>query len=319
MQLPSNKVAVLFVLVVLVVTLIIGGDIFFDKIKETFSPKTNNADIYLKRNTTDNSSVDTDGDGLIDWQESLYGSNPDLYDTDGDGTSDGDEIKEGRDPSVAGPNDALVTLNGLLKTDFEVEGYKPGTLTDDFSKEFFLNYLNLKQQGQIGTEISDKTIENLGNQVALEVNPKIMFSEQDLVLVDFNKENLGKYAEEVAIIYTDYLTQIDNIKNLPDEEYLNRVSELYSNLSNVLSQINIPAPVKNVHVELLNAIYNKSLSLKSFSDYESDPLKTFLSVKTIREADAKETDVLISLNDYFEDNDIIFTDNKIIRFWNFYE
>src|SRR3989338_4204864 len=40
--------------------------------------------------TTDNQ--DTDGDGLYDYEEILYGGNPEVKDTDGDGFSDLDEV-----------------------------------------------------------------------------------------------------------------------------------------------------------------------------------------------------------------------------------
>ncbi len=57
---------------------------------------------------------DSDNDGLPDWEEALYGTNPNNPDTDGDGTPDGEEIKEGRDPLKANtakvgqePNDKI--------------------------------------------------------------------------------------------------------------------------------------------------------------------------------------------------------------------
>lgn len=319
MQLPSNKVATLFILVVLIVVLIITGDIFSKKLNRNGAPEVIDADLVLRRNTVDNSSGDMDGDGLVDWQETLYGSDPRLADTDGDGTNDGDEVMEDRDPTIAGPDDQLVRIGSILNTDFEVEGYTPGTLTDDFSKELFLNYLNLKTQNNLNSDSVNQLAQNLGDQVAVEVNPEIVYSESDLKIVSSNREVLKKYGEEIAIIYIDYLTQINNKASLPDEEYLIEASNLYLNLANVLSAIEIPDTTKNVHVELLNAVYNKALTMKDFANSETDPLKTLLSVKTIREADAKETEVLISLNNYFKDNAIIFTDNNINRFWNFYE
>src|SRR3989338_10627373 len=36
--------------------------------------------------------LDTDSDGLLDWEESLCGTDPKNADTNGDGVSDGDEI-----------------------------------------------------------------------------------------------------------------------------------------------------------------------------------------------------------------------------------
>ena len=47
-------------------------------------------------------SIDTDGDGLFDYQEiNLYKTDPKNGDTDGDGMSDGSEVIRGRDPKKA--------------------------------------------------------------------------------------------------------------------------------------------------------------------------------------------------------------------------
>ena len=42
---------------------------------------------------------DADQDGLPDWQEALYGTDPLLYDTDGDFVGDGAEILNGTNPN----------------------------------------------------------------------------------------------------------------------------------------------------------------------------------------------------------------------------
>lgn len=44
------------------------------------------------------SAVDTDEDGLKDWEEVIYGTDPYNPDTDGDEISDGDEIAQGSNP-----------------------------------------------------------------------------------------------------------------------------------------------------------------------------------------------------------------------------
>lgn len=56
-------------------------------------------DSLEERRHTDPNNVDTDGDGLGDYQETnVYGTDPLKRDTDNDGMSDGDEIKRGRNP-----------------------------------------------------------------------------------------------------------------------------------------------------------------------------------------------------------------------------
>jgi len=51
------------------------------------------------------SAVDSDGDGLTDWQEAELGTNPYNPDTDGDGLSDGWEVEHGYDPLDANDYD----------------------------------------------------------------------------------------------------------------------------------------------------------------------------------------------------------------------
>ena len=58
-----------------------------------------------------NSAVDSDGDGLLDWEEAKLGTNPYNPDTDGDGLSDKWEVDNGYDP--LNPNDAQPVITNL--------------------------------------------------------------------------------------------------------------------------------------------------------------------------------------------------------------
>lgn len=53
--------------------------------------------------------VDTDKDGLSDFQEKRYGTDPNNPDSDGDGVKDGDEVKQGSDP--ANPKDSKAVVS----------------------------------------------------------------------------------------------------------------------------------------------------------------------------------------------------------------
>jgi hypothetical protein len=58
-----------------------------------------------KETTIESQNTDTDNDGLKDWEENLYKTDPLNPDTDGDGYLDGEEINSGHNPTVKGPND----------------------------------------------------------------------------------------------------------------------------------------------------------------------------------------------------------------------
>ncbi|MFW0871404.1 MAG: hypothetical protein ACKKL4_03050 [Patescibacteria group bacterium] len=67
-----------------------------------FNSKQSNIPTALQNQTntdTGDNQIDTDGDGLADWEEELYGTSKYRADTDGDGISDAEEVRRGSDPT----------------------------------------------------------------------------------------------------------------------------------------------------------------------------------------------------------------------------
>jgi hypothetical protein len=319
MQLPSNKIGGLFLIVVIAVVLVIGGDVFFEKIKKDDAPEIVDADLVIRRNTTDNSSVDFDNDGLLDWQESLYGSSPKLFDTDGDGTNDGDEVQQGRDPSVAGPNDSLVNSGTIINTEFEASGYTPGSLTDSLSKDLFTDYLNLKQTNSLTQDSSVEIANKLSNQINSEISLENIYTKEDLDIVEGGDDALVKYGNDFAQLNLDYLTQIEQLDTSDNDFYLNTVALKYKQLSGVLTSIKVPSVAASVHVQTINNLYNHGVAIEEAALYESDPLKSLLATQKVQKIYESEVKNYKSLANYFKDNDIIFIDNEVSRFWNLFE
>ena len=94
-------VSVLFVLAIGFLVYVISGAIGTAKLPEKtlLLPKIAASSTPI--------SFDADSDGLLDWEEALWGTNPKLADSDHDGTPDGEEVRLKRDPKKAGPNDAF--------------------------------------------------------------------------------------------------------------------------------------------------------------------------------------------------------------------
>ena len=70
--------------------------------------------------------IDTDGDGLKNWEEALWHTDPNKSDTDGDGVPDGQEVKESRDPLAKGAGSLGERQKDLISSD--------GALTTELSK-----------------------------------------------------------------------------------------------------------------------------------------------------------------------------------------
>jgi hypothetical protein len=99
LKLPSKKIVLIFVACAAAV-----GGVFF-AVRSSENPASNQD--VLKQAALDviessaNDTVDSDNDGLKDWEETLWGTDPHKADTDGDGTPDGQEVKDGRNPLKA--------------------------------------------------------------------------------------------------------------------------------------------------------------------------------------------------------------------------
>ena len=65
--------------------------------------------VAAKNETAPNIFQDSDGDGLSDSEEKIYGTDPYNPDTDGDGFTDGAEVRGGYDPLKKAPGDKLVS------------------------------------------------------------------------------------------------------------------------------------------------------------------------------------------------------------------
>ena len=119
----------------------------------------------------DYAAKDTDRDGLPDWQESLYGTDPNIADTDGDGISDGEAASSG-----------LLTTQRFLTDDSQtpvsvddIPGVTPapGTLTAEFSRAFFEAYMANWQGTPLTAEQQDALVQKLLGEFSSEASQRL--------------------------------------------------------------------------------------------------------------------------------------------------
>ena len=89
---------------ILLITILVVGIVAFIFIKKSNSTEYQKEITAPKEKVVLGSVVynDADGDGLLNWEEALWGTDPDNPDTDGDSFSDGTEVKNGYNPSGQG-------------------------------------------------------------------------------------------------------------------------------------------------------------------------------------------------------------------------
>lgn len=313
-KIPSNKVGFVFILVVLVVAATIFGTKIKDNIPKPLELK--NVELVIERKNQENlKSGDSDNDGLVDWLEEFYKSDPKNSDTDGDGTSDGEEVEKDRDPSVAGPNDPLITRKDLINTEANFENFVPGTVTDKVSVELFSEYLMLKKQGILKPEDEARLVEDLSKKVAQSATLKPKYAATDLSITESTKNTITIYGDRTAQVSLDAFIQMDTYKYLKENQYIAKIAQEYKVYAQSLSQVTVPTVFEEVHLALINQIYNTSVLFDSMINADSDPLSSLVIMTQYQNISLNEDELYTILSDYFKNNGIIFDTETTRNFW----
>lgn len=239
-----------------------------------------------------NLDLDTDGDGLKDWEEVLWKSDPLKKDTDGDGTIDGDEVKLERDPSRSAPYDSnsriaiADTIEELRRKATNTKSFEELTATDQFSREFFARVLEARKQGEVLDEDARaKLVEELmsGTYSA------------PITLNEFTKANIRSGASDAPEAIRTYFQTVGTVlqSNSPRnvrqeltivEEYFKNetprtLAELdvhiraYASILNGLLTVEVPPSMVEGHLALINGVQRVLLVVRQFRGIDSDPVQ----------------------------------------------
>ncbi|NOY35390.1 MAG: hypothetical protein GXP44_00460 [bacterium] len=290
--LPSRK----FAIVVLVFLLATGGlFLFFGG--EAMKRKTPDASPQKRfiAGMFQGGRKDSDNDGLKDWEEVLWKTDPQNPDTDGDGTKDGEEVKLGRNPLIPAPGDEIPNAKYPSGTKTAPsaadESGKSGSV--NLTKEIAKNISSRITSGAKNKSFDLSNPENLVkgaasddiNRFLAEFDPKI--SEKELEISNDNSsEAVKRYSESVgeiifpknypAISEEDAIMDAIRYKNFSGiDVYISYYAGAIAKMKSVV----VPSDFKDLHkkgVELLMASKKIDESMKEIA---VDPLKSILAIQ----------------------------------------
>jgi len=268
------------------------------------------------------SNVDSDKDGLPDWLENLYGTDPKKADTDGDGTSDFDEIKANRDPLKANtapvgqePNDKIdpqIIANNQKISD----EYQNLNSTQKMARDLMSNIIASQP---VNGQMDQATIDALVDKSISDL-PQKQFSgitkESDLNLVGMDQKTL---ANNLLIYAKSYYAQTElfrkmmgqdlqiinngiSVNKVPDKEKLTIVIEKYQDIINNLIKTPIPGISGSSGV-----IYHLSIinSLEKLIAIDNDIIKSGKSAADLFSDLAEYNNVMNDLTSAFSTIDTV--------------
>lgn len=257
-------------------------------------------------------ALDTDNDGLKDWEETFWKSDPRKADTDGDGTKDGDEVKAGRNPVVKGPRDLISeTLNATSTNQ------KPLSETTQFSRELFARYMTLKQSGLASDVDAQRDLVNDVIQGRAFNSKAPTYTEKDInISAEVSTASLRKYGNDVATIFNTVLTKSENegvivkrsLEN-EDEKEIEKLKPIIKNYEAVIAalrKVMVPVSVAPQHLRLINSISKLNYSVQAMAKVYDDPIVSVIGLSFFQE-------VMNELPRVFDELKLFF-DNNLIQF-----
>ncbi len=229
---------------------------------------------------------DSDNDGLPDWEEVIWHTDPHNPDTDGDSTPDGEEVKQHRDPAKAGPDDLLDTATDSSSQKAPSPA-KPETLTEEFNNDFNVRYLTgVGLNG--GEQISADQASQVSTALSQEIQKKVdayqdVYTQNDIV-VSLTK-NPRDYANDLGVVLeknndTSDQTEIDIVKaatatkDMKQLDLLTQYITRYKNLISFLKQERVPSAYVAMHLDLLNTMNNLKIAAEQMQKLPTDPIAT---------------------------------------------
>lgn len=295
--LPSKK----FTLIFLSIIIALGIIYFVSFYNGSKAREINLSDTANKIAVQDFMILDTDGDGLKDWEENLWKTDYKNPDTDGDGSSDGEEILSNRDPLKANtakaneePNDKI-DPQVIINNKKTLDDFNKLSTTDRVGRILLSEYLATKK---IGRDVTESDVAYIIDN-ALSTIPKLVFRQYttgDLMVFETNEptkiEEYGKKTVDTIHKYT--VSTVPNfeqiIRSIEEEDTdeqiqvklnnLKPLAESYQLLAFELLKINTPVIFANKHLLLINALMLMSENISQIITAANDPILMISLINT---------------------------------------
>lgn len=251
---------------------------------------------------------DSDNDGLPDWQETLYGTDPHNPDTFHLGMTDGEAVARGLIVPKA-ITDVRMGSSTPSSSDYVDPSLPPapadGTLTAQFAANFFSLYLQAKQANG-GADLSESQISDVANQSVQTILANMKPAADYKQLSDLNVTGSGSdamlafaaSAERVLLTNANdaTTTDINYFKSAlidgNDKAYdtILSIAKSYRGSAAGIAALPVPKELVQSDLALVNTLMRLSQIDVDFTKADSDPLVAILALQqyqTVMNAVAK--------------------------------
>lgn len=312
---PSTKIISLGIIVIAIVTATI-------LLKTTPQPSVEQKKgVQVRQPIVQNTvnETDTDGDGLRDWEEVLWGTDPAVADTDGDGISDKEwsvqyelQQEQERKTTLEEVQKILTEQKGLLDSG-EI------TASEAASRGLIAQYFLFKESGLPITEQSVATFTQGLTQNAVQPTIYTTYSKKDVLISPVNGASAVKvYGNSLGAILNNVVdpevphellvfVQFEQTKDLATfQAQMKTIDSRYEyTITNMLNMY-VPKDIAPAHLNLLNALSKTRADLQKMALLSGDAVGSMLAFKNYETNSANIAVAFAQMRTIFNTMHVIF-------------
>jgi len=266
---------------------------------------------------------DADADGLPDWEEALYGTDPKNPDSRNLGMTDGQAVARGLvvPKAIADVPTATSTPWRGAGIDSSIPVPADGTLTDTFAKSFFTLYLSAVKKSPNGN-LSESDTRNIATEALAKLAQSVTLSSdykspQDITVVGSGPDVMRAYAVTAEAVFlvnkaTASKSEIFYLKDILENNdtsapaHISSIAKGYRSTATGLAVLPVPAELASNHLALINAMAHLAEIIEDFTRVDSDPLATMLALQLYPEAVLDLGNSFIRLHGVYESAGVTF-------------
>lgn len=299
--LPSKKFTYMILSFIGVcIFIFVISTLFFGK--SSFLKHKKTTSVLTTQNLTLNQLLqrDSDGDGVMDWEEGLWGTDPNKTKTFD--IPDSEYIKSKR--QTAQMEGEIAATNGL-------------TETDKFAQQFFASLAALKQSGQLdettiknlstslGQEMADSTLINAYTLQNIKIDPSDNKTTQESYYLNagnlFEKYKEKGVGDELEIAGT----LVASGTNTESENKLNTIANYYQEYAEKMLTISVPQSLSVYHLRIINSSNNTGIAVRNMAKISTDPVVGLSGVSQYQKYSGELIDTVGELETILSINGII--------------
>jgi hypothetical protein len=257
---------------------------------------------------------DSDNDGLLDWEEALYGTNPQDAHSVSKTKTDGDAVAQGlvkpKFESAAASTTPTIDTSTL-------PGITPGenTLTTEFARTLFTQYLENRGPTQpTPDEISTFVQNQVSKFIATHHAPDV-FAAKQVTVSGTGPSAMRTYASAVERAFAahtiatskselDYFTEAENKNDLASLKKVKDIGVAYTAIANAYIKIPVPQEAAAAHLHVANALAHLGITISNMGALDTDPLRAMLGLGGYQTDGPAFLKALAEINQFFVNENV---------------